>query len=206
MIILLMGVTGAGKTTVGRALAEQLHCRFADADDYHSAANIAKMRAGSALTDTDRAPWLQALHDAIARWIRAGENVVLACSALKAAYRERLVVGPEVKLVYLKAEEALIAARVAARTGSYMNPQLVPSQFATLEEPSDALVVDARENMEQIVRGDSRGARDLVARCNYVGDRHCLLQRMLHLTLGTRQRIRAVICGTGAVGTGCSAW
>jgi gluconokinase len=151
MILLLMGVTGAGKTTVGRALAGELHWRFADADDYHSSANIAKMHAGVPLTDADRAPWLQALRDAIAAWIRANENVVLACSALKASYRETLVVSPEVKLIYLRASPELIAARVAARTGSYMNPQLVPSQFATLEEPQDALVVDASGTVQQIV-------------------------------------------------------
>lgn len=151
MIVLLMGVTGAGKTTVGRALAEQLHWRFADADDYHSAANIAKMHAGVALTDADRAPWLQALHDAIVRWIRDAENVVLACSALKDAYRKMLVVDPEVKLVYLKADMALIAKRVAARTGSYMNPQLVPSQFETLEEPRDAVMVDAGKTVPEII-------------------------------------------------------
>lgn len=151
MIVLLMGVTGAGKTTVGRALADALHWRFADADDYHSPANIAKMRAGIPLTDADRAPWLESLRNAIAEWIRAGENVVLACSALKAAYRKMLIAGPEVKLVYLKADQALIQARVAARTGSYMNPQLVPSQFATLEEPRDAIVVDANNAPPEIV-------------------------------------------------------
>ena len=151
MIILVMGVTGAGKTTVGRALAAQLQCRFADADDYHSAANIAKMHAGIPLTDEDRAPWLQSLHDAVASWIHAGESVVLACSALKASYRDMLLVGPEVKLVYLRADEALIAARVSARRGSYMNPDLVPSQFATLEEPRDAIVVDAGGPLETIV-------------------------------------------------------
>ncbi len=151
MIVLLMGVTGAGKTTVGRALADALYWRFADADDYHSPANIAKMRAGIPLTDADRAPWLESLRNAIAEWIRAGENVVLACSALKAAYREMLIAGPEVKLVYLKADPALIQARVAARTSSYMNPQLVPSQFATLEEPRDAIVVDANNAPPEIV-------------------------------------------------------
>ncbi|HZP24690.1 MAG TPA: gluconokinase [Terriglobales bacterium] len=151
MIILLMGVTGAGKTTVGRALAAALHWRFADADDYHSAANIAKMRAGIPLNDEDRAPWLQSLHDAIAGWIGAGESVVLACSALKASYRDILLVSPEVKLVYLRADQALIDARVAARTGSYMNPDLVPSQFATLEEPKNATVVAANDTVEEIV-------------------------------------------------------
>jgi gluconokinase len=151
MIVLLMGVTGAGKTTVGRALADEVHWRFADADDYHSPANIAKMRAGIPLADEDRAPWLQSLHDAIVAWIRTGENIVLACSALKTSYRDMLIIGPEVKLVYLKANPALIAARVAARTGSYMNPQLVPSQFAALEEPRDAIVIDAGQPLPKIV-------------------------------------------------------
>ncbi len=157
MIILLMGVTGAGKTTVGRALAEQLHWRFADADDFHSAANIAKMRAGIPLTDADRAPWLQSLHEAIAAWIHSGRNVVLACSALKASYRDILLVSPEVKLVYLRAGMALIAARVAARSGSYMNPQLVPSQFETLVEPQNAIVIDASATVEESV-AQIRGA------------------------------------------------
>lgn len=151
MIILLMGVTGAGKTTVGRALAAQLGWRFADADNYHSAANVAKMHAGIPLTDQDRAPWLQALREAILGWIRARENAVLACSALKASYRDILMAGPEVKLVYLRADKALIAARVAARRGSYMNPDLVPSQFATLEEPKDAIIIAADERAEQSV-------------------------------------------------------
>ena len=151
MIIVLMGVTGAGKTTVGRALAQQLHWQFADADDYHSAANIGKMRAGIPLTDEDRAPWLQSLHDAIAGWIRAGENALLACSALKSAYRDHLLVSPEVKLVYLRAGQALIAARVAARTGSYMNPNLVPSQFATLEEPHEGIVLDAGGTVDDCI-------------------------------------------------------
>lgn len=151
MIILLMGVTGAGKTTVGRALAEQLHWRFADADDFHSAANIAKMRAGIPLTDEDRAPWLASLRDAIRNWLDAGVNVVLACSALKASYRDILLVSPEVKLVYLRASQALVAARVAARTGSYMNPELVPSQFQTLEEPKDAVEIDASATVEECV-------------------------------------------------------
>jgi gluconokinase len=151
MIILIMGVTGAGKTTVGRALAGKLQWRFADADDYHSAANIAKMRAGIPLTDEDRAPWLRSLRDVIRSWLAEGQNAVLACSALKASYREMLLVSPEVKLVYLRAGMVVIAARVAARAGSYMNPQLVPSQFATLEEPQDALVIDASGPVEEIV-------------------------------------------------------
>jgi gluconokinase len=143
MIIVLMGVTGVGKTTVGQALARDLHWRFADADDYHSAANIAKMHAGIPLTDEDRAPWLQALHDAIVGWLARQENLVLACSALKAAYRERLIVSPEVKLVYLRGSMEVIAARLASRQGHYMDPHLLHSQFDTLEEPANALIIPA---------------------------------------------------------------
>jgi gluconokinase len=128
-----------------------LHWRFVDADDFHSAANVAKMRAGIPLTDADRRPWLGAIHDAIQKWLASGEDVVLACSALKASYREMLLVGPEVKLVYLRASIALINARVAERSGSYMNPDLVPSQFETLEEPQDALTVDASMTPDEIV-------------------------------------------------------
>jgi gluconokinase len=152
MIILLMGVTGAGKTTVGRALAQQLHWRFADADDFHSPANVAKMRAGIPLTDADRARWLQALRTAIVRWLQAGESVVLACSALKASYRDILLVSPDVKLVYLRANEELIAARLAARRGHYMNPHLVRSQFETLQEPQGAFTIDAGLPPGEIVR------------------------------------------------------
>jgi gluconokinase len=143
MIIVLMGVTGAGKTTVGQALARDLHWRFADADDYHSAANIAKMHAGIPLTDEDRAPWLEALHQAIVAWLAACDNVVLACSALKAAYRDLLIVDPHVKLVYLCGSMELIAARLASRHGHYMDPHLLRSQFETLEEPANALIVPA---------------------------------------------------------------
>jgi gluconokinase len=151
MIILLMGVTGAGKTTVGRALAQELGWTSADADDYHSAANVAKMHAGIPLTDKDRGPWLQALHNAIQSWIASDDNVVLACSALKASYRDTLIISSEVKLVYLRAAPAPITARLAARPGHYMNPQLISSQFETLEEPGDALTVDASASVQEIV-------------------------------------------------------
>jgi gluconokinase len=151
MIVLIMGVAGAGKTTVGQALAGQLGWRFADADQYHSAANVAKMRAGVALTDTDRGPWLQALRAAIEGWIAAGENAVMACSALKAAYRESLSAGPEVKLVYLRVAEAVARKRLLSRTGHYMHADLVHSQFEALEEPPDALAIDATLPVEEIV-------------------------------------------------------
>ncbi|MGB7555746.1 MAG: gluconokinase, partial [Candidatus Korobacteraceae bacterium] len=142
MIIILMGVSGVGKTTIGKALAQELHWRFAEGDDFHSAANIAKMHAGIPLTDEDRAPWLQSLRSAITRWLAAGENVVLACSALKASYRETLQVAPEVKFVYLRGSFELIAQRLASRHGHYMNPHLLRSQFDTLEEPIDTVTID----------------------------------------------------------------
>mgnify|MGYP005815350695 CR=1 FL=1 len=152
MVILLMGVSGVGKTTVGEALAQSLQWRFVDADDFHSPENRAKMHAGIPLTDADRRPWLEALHNAIAGWLAAAENIVLACSALKASYRELLLVSDQVKLVYLHATFALIAGRLAARAGHYMNPALLKSQFDTLEEPAAALAVDVSGPVEQTVR------------------------------------------------------
>jgi gluconokinase len=153
MIVLLMGVSGVGKTTIGQALAEQLGWRFADADDFHSAANIEKMRAGIPLDDAARAPWLQSLHDAIVGWIATGESVVLACSALKEAYRQQLRVGSEVKLVYLHGDVSLIAQRLYGRHGHYMNPELLRSQFDTLEAPTEteAISVDVSGQVPEIV-------------------------------------------------------
>jgi gluconokinase len=151
MVIILMGVSGAGKTTIGRALARELRWTFAEGDDFHSAANVAKMHAGIPLTDEDRAPWLQSLRNAIAGWLAAGENVVLTCSALKASYRAVLLVSEEVQFVYLRGGFELIAARLASRRGHYMNPNLLRSQFDTLEEPKDTLTIDAGLRVQQIV-------------------------------------------------------
>jgi len=152
MVIILMGVTGVGKTTIGSAFAQKLQWRFADGDDFHSAANIAKMHAGVPLTDEDRTPWLQSLRNAIAGWLASGENVVLACSALKASYRKVLLVSSQVKLVYLRSSFELIAGRLALRQGHYMNPHLLRSQFDTLEEPKDTLTIDAGLTVAQIVK------------------------------------------------------
>lgn len=152
MVIILMGVTGVGKTTIGRALAQELHWRFADGDDFHSAANIAKMHAGIPLTDEDRAPWLQSLRNAITGWLASGQNVVLACSALKASYREILLVSSEIKLVYLRGSFELISQRLAARQGHYMDPHLLGSQFDTLEEPKDAVAIDVGPPVSQVVQ------------------------------------------------------
>ena len=142
MVVVIMGVSGVGKTTIGQALAQELHWRFADADDFHPAANVAKMRDGIPLGDADREPWLQSLHDAIAGWIARQQSVVLACSALKQSYRQKLLEGPEVKLVFLHADFSCIAKRLAERRGHYMNPALLKSQFDTLEVPREAISVD----------------------------------------------------------------
>jgi gluconokinase len=151
MIILLMGVSGVGKTAVGQALAQKLAWRFVDADGFHSPTNIAKMHAGIALDDVDRAPWLQSLHNAIESWIAAGDSVVLACSALKESYRRQLVVGPQVKLVFLRADFAVVTEHLAHRHGHFMNPALLQSQFDTLEAPADALTINASNSIAEIV-------------------------------------------------------
>jgi gluconokinase len=136
MIVLVMGVAGVGKTTIGAALAKALGARFIDADDYHPPANVAKMKAGIPLSDEDRWPWLQAIADEIDRVGAAGERAVIACSALKRAYRDILVHGrDDVRIVFLDGTQDLIAARLAARKGHFMPPGLLASQFKTLEPP-----------------------------------------------------------------------
>ena len=144
MIVVLMGVSGSGKTTVGRLLARDLGWTFLDADDYHPAANVEKMRRGVPLNDEDRRPWLDALRGRVDEAVARGENVVLACSALKHAYQKYLQydMGGEVRYVHLGGPEGLIAARLAARKGHFMSPALLHSQFETLEPPGDALQVD----------------------------------------------------------------
>jgi gluconokinase len=145
MILVVMGVCGCGKTTVGRALAEALDWPFHDADDFHPPANVAKMAAGQPLSDTDRWPWLDRIAAELKRVLASGGHAVLACSALKQAYRDRLQAAGDVRIVYLKGDEATIAARLADRKHQYMPASLLPSQFAALEEPADALIVDIRQ-------------------------------------------------------------
>jgi len=140
-----MGVCGCGKTTVGEALAQAIGCRFLDADDFHPPANVEKMAGGVPLTDDDRWPWLDRIAEELGQILAEGEHAVLACSALKEAYRQRLKRAGDVRIVYLEGDEATIAARLAARQHKYMPPLLLPSQFATLEVPTDALVVDIRQ-------------------------------------------------------------
>ena len=154
MIVLVMGVAGAGKTTVGNLLAKELGWTFADADSYHSPENVKKMASGIPLTDDDRKDWLARLRELIQSWEASGENAVLACSALKDAYRRKLVISSNVKLVFLRGEFGLIRERMMLRPGHYMNPDLLHSQFETLEEPSvaEAVVADVSAPPEELVR------------------------------------------------------
>ena len=153
MIAVLMGVSGSGKSTVGRLLAGQLGWSFVEGDDFHPAANVAKMKAGTPLTDADRAPWLAALRGRMDEALARGENVVLACSALKHAYQDYLEAHDpaQVHFVWLHGSEELIQKRLAARTGHFMNPALLHSQFQTLEPPADAVRVEVSDPPEAIV-------------------------------------------------------
>jgi gluconokinase len=151
VVIVLVGVSGAGKTTVGHLLSSQMGWEFADADDYHSAANIQKMTSGIPLTDAERAPWLETLRRLIASWIADGKNAVLACSALRREYRDILRIRPEVQFVYLKGTPQLLHERLHARVGHFMTEKMLDSQLATLEEPEDAVVVDIDRSLEEIV-------------------------------------------------------
>ncbi len=157
-----MGVCGCGKSTVGQALANQLGWSFFDADDFHPPANVAKMAKGVALTDEDREPWLDGVAAEMRAIARKGHHAVLACSALKESYRQRIargmedpeaegaseVGGSEVRIVYLKGDAQTIEPRLALRSGHYMPPSLLASQFAALEEPEHAMVIDIRQTTE----------------------------------------------------------
>jgi gluconokinase len=177
LVIIVMGVSGAGKSTVAQALAQALNLRYFDADNFHSDVNKAKMASGLALTDTDREPWLNSLASAISQWQKEEQGAVLACSALKDSYRKRLNAGhapittPEhahqdnthehpqehprssgaSKLVYLKASYEEIYRRMEQRQNHFMKADMLKSQFNTLEEPTDAIVVDATGSLEEIV-------------------------------------------------------
>jgi gluconokinase len=150
-VIVVMGVSGSGKTTVGRLLADALGAEFAEGDAYHPPANIEKMRRGIPLEDADRWPWLHTLAAQIERWLAAGTMVVLTCSALKQRYRDVLAQGrPGVRFVHLQGDKTLIRDRLGGRRGHYMPATLLDSQFAALEPPGDAITVDVAGTPEAI--------------------------------------------------------
>lgn len=149
---MVMGVAGSGKTTVGKALAERLGWDFYDADDFHPPENIARMTQGIPLTDTDRAPWLIALHDLISSALAHGRPGVLACSALKDLYRQQLLDGhDDVQIAFLQGSYDLIWSRLSARQDHYMKPHMLASQFEALEEPTDAWKLDASKPVQIIL-------------------------------------------------------
>ncbi len=152
MAIVVMGVSGCGKTSVGMALAEKLGWPFFDGDEHHPPENVEKMSSGIPLGDNDRAPWLENLHQLIGDHLREGKSFVLACSALKDQYRGTLVGDrSEVVFVYLKGSKNLIESRMRSRTGHYMKAKMLKSQFDDLEEPKDAVVIDIDQSIPQIV-------------------------------------------------------
>lgn len=152
MFLIVMGVSGCGKSTIGKLLAEELGWPFFDGDDFHPPANVTKMSKGIPLDDEDRAGWLVALADLIRGHLEKGRSGVLACSALKQRYRDVLLVDPaQVKFIYLKGSYELIKARMLARPGHYMKPGMLDSQFAALEEPDDAITVEIAQSPAEIV-------------------------------------------------------
>jgi gluconokinase len=152
LVVLITGVSGSGKTTIGRLLAEELGWRFSDADEFHSATNRHKLTSGIPLSDEDRRPWLEQLRSAIGTWIGENRSTVLACSALKSSFRRHLVHGLEdrVRFVYLKGSLDLIERRLAGRNDHFMHRDLLASQFEILEEPGEALVVGIDESPDRI--------------------------------------------------------
>jgi gluconokinase len=152
MIIIIMGVSGAGKSTIGEFLAKSLDCDFYDADSFHPQANIEKMSCGNALNDADRIPWLVKMRNAIDEWLGDGKNVVLACSALKETYRHLLIKDTKnIKIVYLKGSFNLFAQRLISRKNHFMKLEMLQSQFDALEEPETAIIVDAAKSPEYII-------------------------------------------------------
>lgn len=151
MIVLVMGVAGSGKTTIGKLLAKKLASRFLDADDFHSSANIEKMKRGIPLTDADREPWLHSIHEELVRLNARNCNVVLACSALKEKYRSVLGVNLDLRIVYLKGPYETMRQRIASRTGHFAHENILAEQFADLEEPTDAITIDVIQTPEQMV-------------------------------------------------------
>ncbi|MFY7803119.1 MAG: gluconokinase [Limnoraphis robusta] len=152
MIILVMGVSGSGKTTIGQQLAKSLNFQFRDADEFHSDENIQKMRNNIPLTDADRQPWLETMQAAIDQWLEHNQNVVLTCSALKDKYRKMLWRDPEqIKIVYLKGTFELIESRLKQRQDHFMKSDLLKSQFEDLEEPEGVILADISQTPSEII-------------------------------------------------------
>jgi gluconokinase len=150
-IVVVMGVAGSGKTTIGQILADAIPCPFLEGDSLHPPANVAKMSRGVPLTDADRAPWLSTIHARMADVYRRGDSLVVGCSALKQSYRTILADGLPVTWVYLKGSSELIQERMRHRVGHFMKAGMLASQFEALEEPTNALVADVSESPEAIV-------------------------------------------------------
>lgn len=154
MVVVIFGVSGAGKTTIGQALARELDWKFCEADDFHSPANVEKMRRGVPLTDEDRQPWLEKLREQIKKSLTENVDMVLACSALKKKYRDRLRVNEEVRFVFLRGGREQIAKQLDQRRGHFMNSDLLESQFSDLEQPSpseNVIVVDLGKKPDELV-------------------------------------------------------
>ena len=171
-VLVVMGVSGSGKSTVGTRLAQRLGWSFMEGDELHPPANVAKMKHGEPLTDADRAPWLDAVADWIDGWLRAGVGGVITCSALKRAYRTRLAAGRrQLAFVYLAGDRSTLGARMANRRGHFMPPSLLASQLATLEEPGPeepVIAVDIQQSVEAQVEAVVEGMRGL-GRCLHAG-------------------------------------
>jgi gluconokinase len=150
MVVLLMGTTGAGKTTVGKILAARLRWAFLDADDFHSPGNIDKMHHGIPLTDADRLPWLEKIHTELQRQTQSGKNIVLACSALKQCYRDLLSRELDTRIVYLRGTYDVMRQRIEFRHGHFAGQDILAGQFADLEEPPDALALDVSRSPQQL--------------------------------------------------------
>jgi gluconokinase len=151
MVILVMGTTGSGKTTVGRLLAARLGWNFLDADDFHPQANIEKMKRGIPLTDADRAPWLANIHSRLLQLTSEGKNAVLACSALKQTYRETLSAGLDIRIVYLRGTYEQMRRHILSRHGHFAGEAILAGQFADLEEPQNALALNVTDSPESLV-------------------------------------------------------
>ena len=155
MVVIVCGVSGAGKTFIGKILAQELGWKFYEGDDFHPAANIEKMQAGIPLTDEDRQPWLESLRQLVERCLADGENAVIACSALKKSYREHLEISKAVKFVFLRGSHELIADQIRKRHGHFMHPELLQTQFETLEEPGpeeSTIVIELGRALPELVR------------------------------------------------------